>query len=92
MLIKKIIDTDTLSCYEALENDTKMKETEGNIYSLLSTLPDDIRFDIERTISEYMARVTRIAYLQGIVDFTKLYVVLQEDPNAILQKYVDEMK
>ena len=92
MLIKKIIDTDTLNCYEALENDTKLKEAEVKVYSLLSILPDDIKFDMERNISEYMARVTRIAYLQGIVDFTKLYVVLQEEPNAILKKYVDEMK
>ena len=92
MLIKKILDTDTLNCYETFENDANLKAVEGKVYSLLSTLPDGIKFDMERTISEYMARVTRIAYLQGIVDFTRLYVVLQEDPNAILQKYVDEMK
>ena len=92
MLIKQILDADTEKCYEALERDAQLKETEDRLYSLLSGLPDDIRFDMERTISEYMARVTRIAYLQGIVDFTKLYVVLQEDPNVILQKYVDEMK
>ena len=92
MLIKQILDADTEKCREALERDVQLEKTDDRLYSLLSGLSDDIRFDMERTISEYMARVTRIAYLQGIVDFTKLYVVLQEEPNAILQKYVDEMK
>lgn len=92
MLIKQLLDVDTVKCHKALERDAQLKKIDDRLYSQLSGLPDDIRFDMERTISEYMARVTRIAYLQGIVDFTKLYVVLQEDPNAILQKYVDEMK
>ena len=92
MLIKQVLDADTEKCHEALEHDAQLKKADDRLYSLLSGLPAGIRFDMERTISEYMARVTRIAYLQGIVDFTKLYVVLQEDPNAILQKYVDEIK
>lgn len=92
MLIKQILDADTEKCHEALERDAQLEKIDDRLYSLLSDVPEDIRFDMERTISEYMARVTRIVYLQGIVDFTKLHVVLQEDPNAILQKYVDEMK
>ena len=84
MLIKKILDADTVNCYEALKNDAQLKKTEDKVYSLLSGMPEDIRFDMERTISEYLARVTRIAYLQGMKDFAELYVILKLDVSDIL--------
>lgn len=37
-----------------------------------------------------MARVTRIAYLQGIIDFTNLFIDLKEDAHNILKKYEDK--
>lgn len=58
-------------------------------YSLLSNVSDDFKFEIERSVSEYMARVKRIAYLQGIVDFTRLFIILKENSADIMRKYVD---
>ena len=89
MLIKQILDCDIASCYDALQNDVKLKATDDRFYSFLEDFPEDIKYKMEQTVSEYMARVTRIAYLQGIVDFTRLYVVLRDNPESILQKYVD---
>ena len=89
MLIKQILDSDIANCYDALKNDVKLQAADDRFYSFLKKFPEDMKFDMERTVSEYMARVTRIAYLQGIVDFTRLYVVLKDNPETILQKYVD---
>ena len=89
MLIKQILDGDIAKCYDALQNDVKLKATDDRFYSFLEEFPEDIKFEMEQTVSEYMARVTRIAYLQGIVDFTRLYVVLKDNPETILQKCVD---
>ena len=58
-------------------------------YSLLSNVSDDFKFEIERSVSECMARVKRIAYLQGIVDFTRLFIILKENSADIMRKYVD---
>ena len=87
MLIEQIMDRDVDNCYEALHSDEQLKEIDDMFYSLLSECPEHIHFDMERNVSKYMARVTRIAYLQGIIDFTKLFVVLKEDAHEILQKY-----
>lgn len=89
MLIKQIMDADIANCYEVMENDEQLKIIDDKLYSLLSELPKDVNFEMEATVSEYMARVIRIAYLQGILDFTRLFVVLRENPQHILQKYVD---
>lgn len=90
MLITQIMDKDIQNCYKAFESDIELKEAEDVFYSLLSKCSEDIGFDMERSVNEYMARVARLAYLQGIIDFTKLFVVLKEDAHDILEKYVDK--
>ena len=90
MLIEQIMDEDIDNCYEAFECDAELQRIENEFYSLLSDCPEDISFEMEQNVSEYMARASRIAYLQGIIDFTKLFVVLKEDAHAILAKYVDK--
>lgn len=89
MLIKQIMDADIANCYEVMENDEQLKIIDDRLYSLLSELPKDVNFEMEASVSEYMERVIRIAYLQGIFDFTRLFVVLRENSQHILQKYVD---
>lgn len=88
MLITQIMEKDVDNCYETLCNDDQLKEIDDKFYSLLSKCPEHIHFDMERNVSKYIARVTRLAYLQGIMDFTKLFVVLKEDVHDILEKYV----
>jgi hypothetical protein len=90
MLITKIIDEDIDSCYKVFECDMQLKTIENEFYSLLSKCSADLEFDMERNVNEYMARVARLAYLQGIIDFSKLFVVLKEDAHDILAKYVDK--
>lgn len=89
MLINQIIDEDTSNCYKAMSADEQLISTEEQYYKLLAECPDDVRFEMESIISKYMTRVLRIAYLQGIRDFSELFIVLKEDTQDILQKYVD---
>lgn len=92
MLIEQIMDRDVDNCYKALHSDEQLIEIDDTFYSLLSECPEHIHFDMERNVSKYMARVTRIAYLQGIIDFAKLFIVLKEDAHEILRKYEDNIE
>jgi len=91
MLIEQIMNSDVDNCYEALHSDEQLKEIDDKFYSLLSECPEHIHFAMERNVSKYMARVTRIAYLQGIIDFTKLFIDLKENAHNILRKYEDNI-
>ena len=86
MLIKQIIDGDIAGCRHALEADEQLKEMEEKYYTIMSQCPEEVTFDMESTINAYIARVIRIAYLQGIKDFANLYIALKEDVHEILQK------
>ena len=92
MLIEQIMDSDVDNCYEALHSDEQLKEIDDKFYSLLSECPEHIHFDMEQNVSRYMERVTRIAYLQGIIDFTRLFIVLKKDAHEILRKYEDNIE
>ena len=87
MLITQIMDADVDNCYEAIHNDEQLKVIDEQFYSLLSQCPEEIHFDMEQNVSRQMERVTRIAYLQGIIDFAKLFIDLKEDAQNILKKY-----
>ena len=87
MLIQKILEGDKLNCCHALEADDLIKQLDEEFYSLLSKCPNEIYFDMERTVNEYIDRVTQITYLQGLKDFADLYITLNEDIHEILQKY-----
>lgn len=89
MLINQIVDEDTSNCYKAMSEDEQLVEMENTYYAMLEELPEDFRFEMERVFSSYMIRVLRIAYVQGIKDFSELFIILKEDVQNILQKYVD---
>lgn len=88
MLIKQIMDDDTSNCQQALEEDAKLKNLEEKLYTILSNCPEDTFLDLEKTVTEYMARVVRIAYLQGIKDFAELFITLKKDIHEILQNHL----
>ena len=89
MLINQIIDEDTSNCYKTMSEDEQLKGLEDQFYLMLEECSEDFKFEMERVFSSYMTRVLRIAYLQGIRDFSELFVILKEDTQNILQKYVD---
>lgn len=88
-MIKKILENDTKSCYEAISADSKLSQLDADFYETIGKLPDTEKFKLEDIFSTYMARITRIAYLQGMKDFAELHDCLKEDTSAILAKYVD---
>lgn len=89
MLINQIMDEDTSNCYKAMSADEQLVSMEVQYYKLLEECTEEVRFEMEIIINRYMTRVLRIAYLQGIRDFSELFIVLKEDAQDILQKYVD---
>lgn len=84
MLINKIIEEDTKNCHEAMQRDMELLELEKQFYELMQG-----NLELENIFTSYMARVTRIAYLQGIKDFAELCGILREDTQEILKKYID---
>lgn len=87
MLIKRIMEDDTRNCYEAMSTDTQLAELDKDFYRLADTMSDKDRLEMESVFSAYMARVTRIAYLQGMKDFAELHVILKDDVAEILDKH-----
>ena len=84
MLINKIIEEDTKNCHEAMQSDKELLELEKQFYELMQG-----NLELANIFTSYMARVTRIAYLQGMKDFTELCGILREDTQEILKKYID---
>lgn len=86
MLVKQILENDMDNCYEALSTDAELAELDKEFYQLADTMSDKDRLEMEDVFSAYMAKVTRIAYLQGMKDFAELHVVLKGDPAEVLDK------
>lgn len=87
MLIKQILEKDMSNCYEALSADAELAERDKDFCQLADAMSDKDRLEMEDVFSAYMARVTRIAYLQGMKDFAELHVVLKDDVSEILNKH-----
>lgn len=80
MLINQIIDEDTSNCYKTMSEDEQLSGLEDQFYLMLEGCTEDFKFEMERVVSSYMTRVLRIAYLQGIRDFSKQHpVCLQQE-------------
>lgn len=89
MLIRRIMENDTRNCYEAMTTDTQLAELDKAFYRLADAMPNKDKMELESVFSGYMARVIRIAYLQGLKDFQEMHVILKEDSVEILKNYID---
>ena len=89
MLLKEMIANDLKNCYEATSEDELLQSLESDFYSYRDKMDASDFRKLEEIFSEYMARVTRIAYLQGMKDFNELHIVLKEDTNSIMRNYID---
>lgn len=89
MLLKQMIANDLKNCYEAVSSDELLQSLESDFYSYRDRM-DTIDFiKLEEIFSEYMARVSRLAYLQGMKDFNELCLVLKGNTNDIMKNYID---
>lgn len=89
MLLKQMIANDLKNCYEATSNDELLQSLESDFYSYRDGMDGNDFTRLEEIFSEYMARVTRLAYLQGMKDFNELCLVLKENTNDIMKRYID---
>lgn len=89
MLIRKLLEEDTKKCYESISTDEELSRLDDEFYKMIAKLSDADRLEMEAVFSGYMARVTRIAYLQGMKDFQEMYIILKEDTDEILKNYFD---
>lgn len=89
MLLKQVIANDLKNCYEATSNDELLQSLESDFYSYRDKMDASDFRELEEIFSQYMARITRIAYLQGMKDFNELHIVLKEDTNSIMENHID---
>lgn len=89
MLLKQMIANDLKNCYEATSNDELLQSLESSFYAFRDGMERKEFSKLEEIFSEYMARITRIAYLQGMKDFHELCLELKDDTNDIMKKYID---
>lgn len=89
MLLKQMIANDLKNCYEVASNDELLQRLESDFYAYREGMDVKGFTKLEEIFSEYMARVTRIAYLQGMKDFNELCLQLRENTNDIMEKYID---
>ena len=89
MLLKQMIANDLKNCYEAASNDELLQSLESDFYSYRDGMDRNDFTRLEEIFSEYMARVSRLAYLQGMKDFHELCLELKENTNDIMKKYID---
>ena len=89
MLLKQMIANDLKNCYEAASNDALLQSLESDFYSYREGMDRNDFTRLEEIFSEYMARVSRLAYLQGMKDFHELCLELKENTNDIMKKYID---
>lgn len=89
MLLKQMIANDLRNCYEAVSNDELLQSLEKDFYSFREGMGEDAFRQMEEIFSEYMARISRLAYLQGMKDFNELCLQLRENTNDIMEKYID---
>ena len=89
MLLKQMIANDLKNCYEVASNDELLQRLESDFYAYREGMDVKGFTKLEEIFSEYMARVTRIAYLQGMKDFNELCLELRENTNDIMEKYID---
>lgn len=89
MLLKQMIANDLKNCYEATSNDELLQRLENDFYSFRNGMDGKDFTRLEEIFSEYMARVTRLAYLQGMKDFNELCLVLKENTNDLIRKYIE---
>lgn len=86
MLLDRILENDTRSCYAAIKEDAELASLDTEFYALMNKLSKAEEFKLESIFSQYMARVTRISYLQGMKDFAELHIVLNGDMADILNR------
>lgn len=89
MLLKQMIANDLKNCYEAASNDELLQSLESDFYSYRDGMDRNDFARLEEIFSEYVARVSRLAYLQGMKDFHELCLELKENTNDIMKKYID---
>lgn len=88
-MLKRIIENDMYSCHEVLTADKRLSELDALFYMLVDSMQEKERLETEEVFSEYMARVIRIAYLQGLKDFAELHLEIKQDIQNILEALLE---
>lgn len=85
-ILTQILENDIVNCRELIENDSEIKEVNKEIYALLGGLEQELAFSIEDKINQYGAKMTRLAYVQGMHDIVSLYDELKRPPVEIVME------
>ena len=85
-VISSVIENDIVNCRELVDNDVEIKEVNETLYKLLEGLEQRLAFDIEDTVSRYVARITRLVYVQGLCDAVALHSELKKPAIELIKE------
>ena len=88
MLLTDILVKDVEHCNEAVREAEKLRDIEAGFYTLGEGIDKEVFLQMESIFVGYCARLTRIAYLQGLKDFQELHLILKEDTVDILAQQI----
>jgi hypothetical protein len=88
MLLTDILAKDIEHCDGAVREDEKLRDMEAEFYRLGEGIDKDVFLKMESMFVGYCARLTRIAYLQGLKDFQELHLILKGDTADILTQQI----
>ena len=85
-ILTSIIENDLINCKELIENDAEIKSVTKEIYDLLERLDKEFAFELEDKINRYGAKMTRLAYVQGMHDVVSFYEELKRPPVELVME------
>ena len=83
-MLTSILAVSLKKCKEPLQKDSVLPELEAKILEFTKQLPQDSSDTMTDILSKYKARITKIAYLQGMRDIFDLFFTLSDEANEIL--------
>lgn len=83
-MLTSILAASLEKCKEPLRNDPVLQELDAKILEFAKQLPHDSYDNMAVVLNEYKARITKIAYLQGMRDIFDLFFTLSDEANEIL--------
>lgn len=84
MILHDILESDLSNCRKAFDNDERLHDINKEFYDLLENMDNLVKIKLEDLFSAYAARITRIAYAQGLKDFNELCLILKKDISEII--------
>lgn len=86
MMLDKILENVTEACQAAIKEDDNFMFFQEKFYEIIREYPQEDLFALEEAFNTCVARAQKIAYLQGLKDFSRMFIDLKDDATVILKQ------